>query len=291
MPTSRFGFSVMKFETVDFTHPDAGQTFVDALQHTGFALIENHPVSLTLLHTLYELWLQFFSNDEKHDYVIQDPVKPENRGGFIPAAVSETAVGHSVKDLKEFYHLIPGQRVPASLESISMKYLHLTFAVGRTLLDWLQRYSPSRATLGLTEPLHEMLSIDASLLRILHYPALKGNEDPGAMRAAAHEDVNLVTILPVCAQPGLEVRDKAGHWHKVVGNVGDLIINSGDMLQEATAGFFPSTPHRVINPEKEYENVSRVSMPYFLTPRLDVRLSESYTAGEFLAERIALLNR
>ena len=62
----------MKFETVDFTHPNAGQTFVDALQHTGFALIENHPVSQTLLHTLYELWLQFFSNDEKHDYVIQD---------------------------------------------------------------------------------------------------------------------------------------------------------------------------------------------------------------------------
>ena len=120
---------------------------------------------------------------------------------------------------------------------------------------------------------------------------IQGNEYPGAMRAAAHEDVNLVTILPVCAQPGLELRDKAGHWHKVVGNVGDLIINSGDMLQEATAGFFPSTPHRVINPEKEYENVSRVSMPYFLTPRLDVRLSKSYTAGEFLAERIALLNR
>ena len=111
------------------------------------------------------------------------------------------------------------------------------------------------------------------------------------MRAAAHEDVNLVTILPVCAQPGLEVRDKAGRWHKVVGNVGDLIINSGDMLQEATAGFFPSTSHRVVNPEKEYDNVSRVSMPYFLTPRLDVRLSAQYTAREFLAERIALLNR
>jgi isopenicillin N synthase-like dioxygenase len=139
--------------------------------------------------------------------------------------------------------------------------------------------------------LDKILSIDASLLRILHYPALNGDEELGAMRAAAHEDVNLLTILPVSEQPGLQVRDKAGHWHEVVGNVGDLIINSGDMLQEATGGFFPSTPHQVVNPEKNHDNVSRLSIPYFLTPRLDVRLSAQYTAGEFLAERLALLNR
>ena len=281
----------MKVQTVDFTHPQAGQMFVASLQQTGFAIIKQHPVSETLLQTLYAQWQQFFLGDDKHDFVIDEPVEPDNRGGFIPAAVSETAVGHSVRDIKEFYHLIPGQQVPPSLEPASMKYLDLTFQVGQTLLAWLQQYAPKAATRGLLEPLDKMLSIDASLLRILHYPALHGDEELGAMRAAAHEDVNLMTILPVSEQPGLQVRDKAGHWHEVVGNVGDLIINSGDMLQEATGGFFPSTPHQVVNPEKNHDNVSRLSIPYFLTPRLDVQLSAQYTAGEFLAERLALLNR
>jgi isopenicillin N synthase-like dioxygenase len=281
----------MRVQTVDFTHPQAGQMFVNSLQQTGFALIKQHPVPKTLLQTLYSQWQQFFWGDDKHDYVIDEPVAPDNRGGFIPAAVSETAVGHSVRDIKEFYHLIPGQQVPPLLEPASMKYLDLTFHLGQTLLGWLQQYAPKRAIRGLSEPLDKMLSIDASLLRILHYPALEGDEEPGAMRAAAHEDVNLMTILPVSEQPGLQVRDKAGYWHEVAGNVGDLIINSGDMLQEATGGFFPSTPHQVVNPEKNNDNVPRMSIPYFLTPRLDVRLSAQYTAGQFLAERLALLNR
>ena len=281
----------MKVQTVDFTHPQAGQMFVNSLQQTGFALIKQHPVPQTLLQTLYLQWQQFFWGDDKYDFVIDEPVEPDNRGGFIPADVSETAVGHSVRDIKEFYHLIPGQQVPPLLEPISMKYLDLTFQVGQTLLGWLQQYAPKQAIRGLSEPLDKMLSIDASLLRILHYPALKGDEELGAMRAAAHEDVNLMTILPVSEEPGLQVRDKAGHWHEVAGNVGDLIINSGDMLQEATGGFFPSTSHQVVNPEKSNNNVPRVSIPYFLTPRLDVRLSAQYTAGEFLAERLVLLNR
>ena len=102
----------MKMQTVDFTHPRAGQMFVDSLRQTGFALIKQHPVPETLLQTLYAQWQQFFLGDDKHDFVIDEPVNPDNRGGFIPAAVSETAVGHSVRDIKEFYHLIPGQQVP-----------------------------------------------------------------------------------------------------------------------------------------------------------------------------------
>ena len=111
----------MKVQTVDFTHPQAGQMFVASLQQTGFAIIKQHPVPETLLQTLYAQWQQFFLGDDKHDFVIDEPVEPDNRGGFIPAAVSETAVGHSVRDIKEFYHLIPGQQVPPSLEPASMK--------------------------------------------------------------------------------------------------------------------------------------------------------------------------
>ena len=167
-----------------------------------------------------------------------------------------------------------------------MKYLHLTFQVGQTLLAWLQQYAPKAATRGLSEPLDKMLSIDASLLRILHYPALNGDEELGAMRAAAHEDVNLMTILPVSEQPGLQVRDKAGHWHEVVGNAGDLIINSGDMLQEATGDYLPSASHRVATPDTEQPATSRMSLPLFLHPRPDVVLSSRYTARQYLMQRL-----
>lgn len=126
----------------------------------------------------------------------------------------------------------------------------------------------------------------ATLLRVLHYPPLTGEEEPGAIRAAAHEDINLLTILPAANEPGLQVKGTHGEWLDVPSDFGTLIINIGDMLQEASQGYFPSTTHRVINPTGGRRDNSRISIPLFLHPNPDVVLSEKYTAGGYLEERL-----
>ncbi len=127
---------------------------------------------------------------------------------------------------------------------------------------------------------------DKTLLRILHYPPMTGNEEPGAIRAAAHEDINLLTILPAANEPGLQVKTLEGEWLDVPCDFGNLIINIGDMLQEASGGYFPSTTHRVINPTGERQEKSRISLPLFLHAKPDVVLSERYTAHSYLMERL-----
>ena len=108
----------------------------------------------------------------------------------------------------------------------------------------------------------------------------------GSVRAAAHTDINLLTVLPAANEPGLQVQAKNGEWLDVPCDFGMLIINIGDMLQEASQGYYPSTMHRVINPENRTHNVSRVSLPLFLHPRPEVVLSTRHTAGSYLSERL-----
>ena len=130
---------------------------------------------------------------------------------------------------------------------------------------------------------------DQTLLRVLHYPPLAGDEEAGAIRAAAHEDINLITILPAANEPGLQVQLKDGQWADVPSDFGYLIINIGDMLQEASGGYFPSTSHRVINPKGADMSKSRISLPLFLHPRPDVVLSGRHTAKSYLHERLTEL--
>ena len=91
------------------------------------------------------------------------------------------------------------------------------------------------------------------MLRILHYPPFNGTEEPGAIRAAAHEDINLLTILPAANEPGLQVQAQDGQWLDVPGDFGHLIVNIGDMLQEASQGYFPSTSHPLADKQSFYE--------------------------------------
>ena len=125
-----------------------------------------------------------------------------------------------------------------------------------------------------------------TLLRVLHYPPLDGSEEPDAIRAAAHEDINLLTILPAANEPGLQVKGSDGEWIDVPCDFGNLIVNIGDMLQEASGGYFPSTTHRVINPEGSDQTRSRISLPLFLHPRPDVVLSDRHSADSYLKERL-----
>ena len=281
----------MIIRTVDFESPEAGRQFVRSLHETGFAVLRNHPIPGALLESIYGGWGSFFASEEKHEFQFDADNRDGTQQGYYPPQVSETAVGHSARDLKEFFHVVPGGHIPSALEHEILDYRKSTFELGAKLVDWLQRFTPAEVTARLSEPFTDMLCSTASLLRILHYPPLTGNEEMTAERAAAHEDINLITILPVAEQPGLQVKDSDDKWIDVSSVRGELVVNSGDMLLETTGGYFPSTTHRVINPADDSANVSRISIPFFLTPRLGVVLSDRYTSGSYLEERLKLITR
>jgi len=192
----------------------------------------------------------------------------QNFDGFFPIEEAESAKGHSQRDLKEYYHFYPWGKCPQSLRAELENYYTTTVEFANELLSWAEAYLPTSVRDSLSESLSAMMrGSDQSLLRILHYPPLPDDIEPGAVRANAHEDINLLTILPAANEPGLQVKAKDGSWLDVPCDFGNLIVNSGDMLQEATDRFYPSTTHRVINPEGSDRSKSRISLPLFLHPR------------------------
>jgi hypothetical protein len=192
-----------------------------------------------------------------------------------------------VKDLKEFYHLYSANDLPGMIDGKpTMLVRQQLFSLATTLLRWIQEQSPFYIQQGYLEPLPEMIQgSEQTLLRILHYPPLDGDVEEGAVRAAPHEDINLITLLPAATQPGLEVASVTGYI-PVDCDPGNIIVNVGDMLQLASQGFFKSTTHRVVNPSGEEAKKSRYSMPLFLHPRPEVQLSRNKTAGQYLEERL-----
>ena len=271
----------MKIETVDYTASDAGDRLARSLRETGFAVLANHPIRADRIDEAYALWGGFFASDSKLNY-LRDY---EKQDGYFPFK-SEHAKDAQKKDLKEFYHVYPWGRVPEDLEAFTRQlYADLT-AIGVELLSWLDQQMPEEVSATLSMPLQEMMQASQqSLLRILHYPPVSAEEDTAAIRAAAHEDINLITLLLAGSQPGLQARDKQGQWHDVPCDPGMITINNGDMLSLATNGYFPSTTHRVINPDDKL-NLSRYSMPMFLHPHPDVKLRQDFTAEAFLQERL-----
>lgn len=277
-------------QTVDFTSADAAQAFCDSIHHTGFAVLKNHPIPSGLLKRIYGGWLEFFAGDEKFDYHFDDREVDGPQHGYFSLAVSERAVGKAEKDIKEFFHAGPGGPMPPQLADDIIEYRRVALALARTLLGWFDTTLTREQLKNPDVRLADVLDDEPSLLRILHYPPLSGKEPSGSERAAAHEDINFITILPVSEQPGLQVKNRRGEWLDLQGRSGELIINTGDMLQELTGGYLPSTTHRVVNPPIDEHNVSRISLPFFLTPALDTRLSERYTAGEYLTERLTAID-
>ena len=271
----------MKIETVDYTASDAGDRLARSLRETGFAVLANHPILADRIDEAYALWGGFFASDSKLNY-LRDY---EKQDGYFPFK-SEHAKDAQKKDLKEFYHVYPWGRVPEDLEAFTRQlYADLT-AIGIELLSWLDQLMPDEISASLSMRLQEMMQASQqSLLRILHYPPVSAEEDAAAIRAAAHEDINLITLLLAGSQPGLQARDKQGQWHDVPCDPGMITINNGDMLSLATNGYFPSTTHRVINPDDKL-NLSRYSMPMFLHPHPDVKLRQDFTAEAFLQERL-----
>jgi isopenicillin N synthase-like dioxygenase len=273
----------MHLPIVDFQSPTAPQDFCKSLHETGFGVLKNHPLERQMVQGIYDEWLAFFQSEAKHRYP-HDPVKHD---GYFSPNVSETAKNHSKKDVKEFFHIYPWGRYPAEVSDAARRYYAQGSQLAQTLLRWVEDNSPAEVKARYSIPLPRMLEgSDHTLLRVLHYPPLTGNEEPGAVRAAAHGDINLLTILPAATEPGLQVLGKDDAWHDVPCDFGLLIVNIGDMLAEASGNHFPSTVHRVLNPTGEAAKKSRISLPLFLHPRRDVVLSERYTVGSYFDERM-----
>lgn len=278
----------MQFPIVDYRHPQAGRDFCASLAATGFGVLSNHPLDRSLVDGIYSEWLGFFGSDAKHRYAY-DKVKLD---GYFSPAVSETAKGETRRDLKEFFHIYPWGRYPAEVSDAARRYYREGSALAVELLRWVEAYSPPEVRARYSMPLPSMIEgCQETLLRVLHYPPLTGSEEPGAVRAAAHGDINLLTILPAATEPGLQVLGKDTLWHDVPCDFGLLIVNIGDMLQEASGHYYPSTVHRVLNPTGAAARKPRVSLPLFLHPRREIVLSERYTVGSYFEERMRELSR
>jgi len=168
---------------------------------------------------------------------------------------------------------------------------------GRNLLKAIATY------LELDENYFEQFVINGnSILRAIHYFPILNPEDlaPDAVRAGAHEDINLITLLIGASADGLEVLTKDGEWFPIKAKGEDIVINVGDMLQRLTNNKLKSTTHRVVNPPVEKMGTSRYSIPFFLHPKASMSLAsidsciseeypkvyEDYTAGQYLDERL-----
>jgi len=268
--------------TVDFQSPEAPELFSQSLKQTGFAVLTNHLISHNLIEQSYQAWEKFFSSDAKHHYTYQKP----KQDGYFPLG-TENAKDARVSDLKEFYHFYLSGKQPEQTKESTIALFSELMTMGSTLLSWVESCLPIQVASDLSMPLHQMIKDSQNtLLRILHYPALDAAIQSGAVRASAHEDINMLTLLPAATKPGLEVLDAHGHWHAVSCDKGNIVVNVGDMLQMCTQAYYQSTTHRVVNPTDAAENVSRYSMPLFLHARPEVIVGPNKTANEYLHERL-----
>ncbi len=276
----------MSIQVVDFTAATAAKQFATSLRETGFGVLQNHPVNQQLINDCYRDWAAFFTSDDKYNYEFD----PATHDGHVSYELSETAKGNTIQDLKEFYHLYHWGRCPDYLRQQSIQLMDELGAMAVTLLTWLERYLPATVHEKLSMPLSDMLKgSDRTLFRLIHYPPLRGDEPEGAVRAAKHEDIDFLTLLPAATAEGLQAQMADGQWVDVPINPNWIVVNAGDMLQEATESYYPSTTHRVANPVGEAAKQSRLSMPLFLHPQDDVVLSEHYTAEGYRQERFAEL--
>jgi len=272
---------VFSIGAVDLSDRGAPAAFTRSLRETGFAVLTGHPVDAARIDAAYAAWGAFFASPRKDAF----RAAPGAVEGFFPFR-SENAKGSPHKDLKEFFQVYPRTALPAEVETVTRALYADLVALGARLLSFIEENTPQETRARFAEPLPQMLAgSEECMLRVIHYPAQEGlTIEPGAERAAAHEDINLITLLVAGSAPGLQARDTEGRWHEVPCDPGMIVVNVGDMLSLASGGAFPSTTHRVVNPDAG--GGARLSMPMFVHPRPEVSLAPGRSAGDYLAERL-----
>jgi 2OG-Fe(II) oxygenase superfamily len=160
-----------------------------------------------------------------------------------------------------------------------------------TLLGRVEDHSHPEVKARYSMPVPQMIGgSDHTLLRVLHYPPLADNESSSAVRAGAHGNINLLTLLPAASEPGLQVLGTNGVWQDMPCDFGLLIVNIGDMLQVALGHYYPSTVHCVLNPTGDASTQSCIFMPLFLHLQREVILSKRCTVSSYFDEPMQKLH-
>jgi isopenicillin N synthase-like dioxygenase len=270
----------MNIQTINFFDKDAPVKFAQSIKDAGFAVVENHLVEQIVLGHAYQAWHEFFISAQKTHYKFSQ----KKLSGFTPQTRSEIAKGNKIKDVKEFYSFRPAIHCPSQLKLITYGIFHTTSTMATMMLQWLEQNPPDEQLKNVV--LTDMIKDSSrTLLRVVHYPALTGDEPKEAVRAAAHEDINFLAVHPAATSGGLQLLHKNGTWITIPQDPNLLVISVGDMLAECSNGLYQATKHRVINPVGDIENTSRLAMCLYLHPRDEIHLSERYTAGSYLVER------
>ena len=280
----------------------------DSFSRYGFAVIEDHGLDQGVIDRALADSKAFFAQDTQTKMQWHEPGTGGARG-YTPFG-TEAAKDADVVDLKEFWHTgreLPAGHAfrafmrdnvkpdaPASFNDSVYGLFTALDAMGARLLTAIAHY------LGLADDwFDDKVEMGNSVLRLLHYPPIPA--DAPGVRAGAHEDIYVITLLLGAEEGGLQVIDRrTGDWLPVNPPKGALVINVGDMLQRLTNHVLPSTSHRVVNPPREDWHLPRLSIPFFLHPVSDMDLSclpscvtadnplhyEPITAGEYLDERL-----
>lgn len=253
-----------------------------SFRNFGFSIVGNHGIDAQLIAEGWRLTERFFALPETEKRRYFDKGIAGARG-YTPFGM-EAAKGATARDLKEFWHI--GRDLPPAHPLISPSMppniwperpagFRETFTalfaefdrVGNTILSRIALH------LGLPADWFDGAVADGnSVLRLLHYPPVD-SAPGGSIRAGAHEDINLITLLLGAEEAGLELLGKDGRWIGIAPPEGAMVINIGDMLQRLTNHVLPSTTHRVRNPAGERARFSRYSMPFFLHLRSDFSIA------------------
>ncbi len=275
----------------------------------GFVAVRDHGIDEAIIEQAYAVFKAFFALPIETKQTLRLPGKGGARG-YTGFGV-EQAKDHGVPDLKEFWHV--GREVdganpqpdillpnlwPDEVEGFKRAALDLYRA-----LDALGARLLSAIALDLDLPgdwFDDKVNRGNSILRAIHYPPIDDAPE-GAVRAARHEDINLITLLIGSKEQGLEILTRDGRWIPVTTLPGSIVVNVGDMLQRLTNHVYPSTTHQVVNPPGAAAHTSRYSIPFFLHPNTDFlietlpqcvsenrpnRYPESITSHGYLTQRL-----
>lgn len=305
--------SIPTVDLSDYASGDAGardrfvRTLGGGLREFGFLNVEGHGIDQPLIRRVYDLWKRFFEMEveEKRRYTgAQGGAR-----GYTAFGI-EHAKDNPHPDLKEFWHVgqeeregrelppdyppnVWPQEVPELREPTVRLYRRLEDVAADLLRALADSFELPRETFA------GMMDFGNSLLRIIHYPVVPQGVEPGSVRAAAHEDINLITLLCESTDSGLEILSRDGEWLPVSTGPGQIVVDAGDMLSRVTNEVVPATTHRVVNPP-DGSGRERYSMPFFVHPYSDCDLTilprfvsadrppkyPPITAGQFLEERL-----
>ena len=292
--------------------PNRKQKFVNeigtAYENIGFVSLRSHFLDDGLVSNLYKEVKAFFALDlaQKKKYEIEGL---GGQRGYVSFG-KEHAKGKKEGDLKEFWHFGQEPSDDAKLSEVYPDNVHVDElpdfnATGMQAYRMLEKTGiyVLRALalyIGVDEFYFDHWASNGnSILRPIHYPPIT-KEPQGAVRAGAHGDINLITLLMGASSGGLQVLRKDGQWIDAIPEEDELVINVGDMLERHTNNKLRSTIHRVTNPPKEQWDSPRFSIPFFMHPRGDMDLScmelcvdekhpksfDDITAGDFLTQRL-----